>query len=89
MHDFDRVVSVLLILELHKSVALMFVGDLVPRNVDIHDGSALGEQLPEETFVHFRVDVACVDCGLLISLVEGGNHCHALIIRFYKEEVQA
>lgn len=80
MHNLDGVICILFTLELYKTVGLMFIGDLVPRNVDIDDGSALREQLPQYVFVDLLIDVACVDGGLLIAFVEGGNRSHPLII---------
>jgi hypothetical protein len=80
MHNLDGVVCVLFTLELDETVGLMLVGDLVTGDVDIDDGSTLGEQLPQDVLVDLLVDVAGVDRGLLVAFVEGGNRSHALII---------
>lgn len=47
----------------------MLVGDLVAGDVDVDDGAALDEQLPEDVLVDFGVEVADVDCCLLVTLV--------------------
>ena len=41
-----RVVGILLRLELHETIALMLIGDLVSRYVHVGYGPALQEQLP-------------------------------------------
>ena len=76
MHDFDGVICVFLAFELYEAVALMLIGDFVSGDVDVDDWTALGEEFPEETLVDFGVDVAGVDCGLLVAFVEGGNQGH-------------
>lgn len=47
MHDFYAVVGVLLALELNEAIALVLVGDLVSRQVDVNDRAALDKQLPQ------------------------------------------
>lgn len=69
MHDLDGIVCVFFALELDEAVALVLVGDLVTRDVDIDHWAALSEELPEDVLVYFLVDVACVDCCLLVALV--------------------
>lgn len=78
MHDLDGVVGVLLALELDEAVALVLVGDLVPGDVHVDHRPALREQLPEDVLVDLLVDVARVDRGFLVALVEGGNEGHLL-----------
>jgi hypothetical protein len=76
VHDLDRVVCVFLALEFDKAVALMLIGDFISGDMDVDDRSALGEQFPEEALVDFGVNVAGIDCCLLVAFVEGGYHCH-------------
>ena len=46
------IISVLLGLELHESVALMLISDLIPGYVNIDYGSTLQEKLPNQVFIH-------------------------------------
>jgi hypothetical protein len=47
MHDLDRVISVILALELNKPIPLVIVGNLVSGEMDVNDGATLDKQLPE------------------------------------------
>lgn len=69
VHDFNRVVCVLLAFELNKAIALMLIGDFISWQMDINYGPALNEEFPEEIFGDFLVEVADVDGCLLISFV--------------------
>mmetsp|Transcript_54190 Transcript_54190/g.108830 ORF Transcript_54190/g.108830 Transcript_54190/m.108830 type:complete len:247 (+) Transcript_54190:132-872(+) len=55
VHDLDGVVRVVLVLELDEAVALVRVGDLVARQVDVGDGRALDHQLPQNLLIYLRV----------------------------------
>lgn len=70
MHDLDGLICIFFTLELDKPVALVLIGDLVSGDVDIDDWSTLRKQFPEDTLVHLHVDITCVDCCLLISLIQ-------------------
>ena len=71
VQNLDRIVSVLFSFELDKAVALMLVRDFVAWDVHIHDWSCLQKELPDNLFVDSRLQVAYIDCGLLISLKQG------------------
>lgn len=78
MHDLDRIIRILLTLELYKSISLMLIGDLIPRDVNIDHWSALREQLPKYVFVDLLVDVARIDRGFLVALIERWDEGHLL-----------
>jgi hypothetical protein len=80
VHDLDGVIGVLFAFEFDEAVALMLVGDLVARDVDVDHWAALREEFPEDVFVHLLVDAARVDCRLLVSLVEGGDEGHGSLL---------
>lgn len=82
MHDFDGVICIFFTLKLDEAVALVLIGDLIPRDMNIDYRSALSEQFPEQTLIDLDVDIACVDSCFLISLVEGWNGRHTLIILY-------
>ena len=74
MHYFDGVVCIFFTFEFDKAEALMFIGDFISGDVDVHDRPALGEEFPQNVLVYFGVKVTCINGGLLVSLVEGGDH---------------
>ena len=69
MHDFDGIVCVFLAFELYETVALVFICYFITGNVDVDYWTALSEELPKDIFVNFLVDVASIDCGLLVAFV--------------------
>lgn len=79
VHDLNRVIGVLLTLELDEAVALVLVGDLIPRDVHVDHRAALREQLPQDILVDLLVDVARVDRRLLVALVQRGDQRHLLL----------
>lgn len=46
----------------------------------VYDWPTLDEQFPEYVLVDLSVEVAGVDRGLLVSLVERGDHGHGSLI---------
>jgi hypothetical protein len=70
VQDLDAVVSVLFTPELHKSVALVLVGDLVSRHVHIDHRPSLDKQLPQQLLIDTRLEVADVDSGVLVAFVD-------------------
>ena len=80
MHDFDRIIGIILTFELNKSVALMLIGDFVSGKMNVNDGSALDKEFPEETLRFFLIEMADVDGSLLVAFVERGDLGHGLMI---------
>lgn len=60
VHDLDGVVSVFFAQELHKSIPLVVARHTVLGHVDIHDGSCLYEQLPEDGVRNLLIQAADV-----------------------------
>ena len=69
VHDFDRVVGILLRLELHKAVALVFVCDFISRKVHVCDRATLEKELPEQLFRAAWVEWAHIDCCIRVSIL--------------------
>jgi hypothetical protein len=80
MHNLDRVIRILLTLELDKPIGLMLVGDLISRNVNIDDGSTLSKEFPQYIFINFLINITGIDGSLLIAFIERGYSRHTLII---------
>jgi len=80
VHYLYGVVCVVLAFELNKTKALVLVAYFISRNMHVDDRTALGHELPEDTLVDFLIEVARVDSGLLVALVEGGDGGHTLIM---------
>ena len=70
VEHLDRVLRVLLALELDEAEAHVHLRQLVLRHVHVHHRPALHAQLPEQRLGHLRVEVADVAGGLLVA-VEG------------------
>ena len=68
--DLNRVISVFFGLELDKAITLMLVGDFIARYMHVDDGPSLEEQFPNDLLVYSRLQIANIDCGLLISFEE-------------------
>jgi hypothetical protein len=79
VHNLDGVVSVLFTLELDKTVALVLISDLIPRDMDIDHWSALSKQLPQYVLVDLLVDVPRVDRRLLVTFVKRWDQRHPLL----------
>lgn len=55
VQNLNRIVCVLLGLELNKPITLVLIRHLVTGYMDIDDGSTLQEQLPDKVFIDFCV----------------------------------
>jgi len=71
VQNLDRIVSVLLGFELDEAVALVLVRHFVAWDVHIYDGACLQKELPDNLFVDSWLQVAYIDCRLLVSLKQG------------------
>lgn len=80
VHYLDGVICILLALELDEAVPLVLVRDFIAGDVNIDHWPALREEFPEHVLIDLLVEVAAVDSGLLVALVEGGDSSHTLII---------
>ena len=80
MHYLDGVVCIFLAFELDESISLVLVCDLIAGYVHIHHGPTLCEEFPEDVLIDLLVEVAAVDGGLLVALVERRDCSHTLII---------
>ena len=80
MHNLNGVVCIFFAFELDEAVPLMLVCDFISRNVDIYYWTALREEFPENILVDLLVEVAGVNCCLLVALVERRDQRHTLII---------
>lgn len=79
VHDFDRIIGVVLTFELNKAVALMLIGDFISGKMNVNDGSALNKEFPEETLSDFLIEIADIDGSLLVAFVERGDLGHELM----------
>jgi hypothetical protein len=80
MHNLNGVIRILLTLKLDKPIGLMFVGDLISRNVNIDDRSTLRKEFPQYIFINFLINITSIDGSLLITFIERGYSRHTLII---------
>ena len=80
MHYLDGVICVLLALELDEAVPLVLVRDFVSRDMHVDHWPTLREEFPKHVLIDLLIEVAAVDSGLLVALVEGGDSSHTLII---------
>lgn len=69
VHDFDRIISIILTFELHKAITLMFIGDFISGQVNVDHRPTLHKQLPQQTLSDFLIEITHINCCLLISLV--------------------
>lgn len=76
MHDLDGVISVILTFEFNKSIALMFVGNLISGEMDVDNGATLYKELPQKIFCDLLIEIADVDSCLLVAFVERGYEGH-------------
>lgn len=69
VHYLNRVIGIILTFKLNKAITLVFIGDLIPGQMNVNNGAALNKQLPEETFGDFLIEITDVDGCLLVALV--------------------
>jgi len=67
MKQLNAVVGILFILELYKTVVLMFICNFVTGEMNMNNRSCLQEQLPQQLFVDTLVQIANIDCCLLVT----------------------
>lgn len=68
VHYFYGVVCVVFTEEFYESVSLVEHCHSILGHVDVHHGTSLHEQLPQQSLVHLVVQPAHVDRGVLVSL---------------------